>query len=329
MAAYYTANHAATGYKSPLCVLETGSPVDVFALACSDVVKPATSLPFVSKPVAAAVATARAAPTAPAANRGVDLTTKAEAEADGFWVFFWRRFPKEKKLYVARKKAKKALKECTDETLKAALLRSYEKAAAAYQRYFTKAEAAYDAHLREQAREYASDSDYAPSQSDAEEGPEEAEADAYYAPSDAEEELEEEPVKAVEPAPKKNSKRKFTGPAVGPVKKVARAKPGSKPQRPLPNGCGCSCGGSRCGHATETPEIRYDKSTQRQCCNKCHMQVSKAMNFLFGTKDPKNKSATTSVCWLNQCEEVRVLGLGGGRQVINRKAAAAASEYEE
>ena len=318
MAAYYTSNYTATDHQSPLCVREKGSPV--FAPACSDVVKPATSLPFVSKPATVAVATARAAPPAPAENRGVKRTTDADDDK-AFWSFSDKRFPKEYTLFLAYKKAKKALKKCTDDADETVLRGVYKKAKAAHARYLAKVEAAYDKYLREEAREYASDSDYAPSQSDAEEESEEVEADAYYAPSDA----EEEPVEDVEPAPKKNSKRKFTGPAVGPVKKAARAKPGSKPQRPLPGGCGCSCGGLRCGHATETPEIRYDKSTQRKCCNTCHMQVSKAMNFVFGTKNPKNESATTSVCWLNQCEEVRVLGLGGGRRVKNRKAAAAAA----
>lgn len=320
MAAFYTATNTATNTTTtcqpPLCVLAYGSP---FALEK----KPASLL--VSKPPTTAVETARAA--SPAVKRGVDFAADDDdddAESEKYWAFVRKHFPKEKRLYVALKNAKKALKKCKDDAREAALRCSFVKASSAYKRYVAKADAAYEHSLRE----YASESDYAPSWSDAEVD-EEAEADACYAPSDAEEEPEEAPADADEHAPKKSSKRKFSGPAVGPVKKAVRAKRGSKPLKPLPGGCGCSCGGVHCGHATATPEVRYDKSTQRTCCDSCGQMQYKAMSFLFGSKNPAFKYTIKSVCWLNQCEEVRVLGLGGGRQAKNRKAAAAVAAAEE
>ncbi len=299
-----------------------------FEPASYDGLKLATSLPFVSKPAAVAVATVLAAPPARAAN--APNADEAEAENDKLWDFVDSRAcatsmrNKEEKLHVKRVKAKKALKKalknCTGDVPERQ--RAYDKAKKAYFQYLDKVKKAYASHLRESAREYESDADYTPSQSDAEEEPAEAEADAYYAPSDAEEPAE---VEDDAPAPKKNSKRKHSGPAAGPVKKAPRAKPGSKPQKPLPNGCGCSCGGVRCGHATETPVIRYDKTTQRQCCNTCGIQQNKAMNFEHGDGVAANESSTRSLCWLNQCDDVRLHGFGVGHQGKNRKAAAAAA----
>jgi hypothetical protein len=332
MAAYYATTTTANYYQRALCAPAHDSTFDAFLLgkelapACADfgaaysgVAKPGTSMQLVTKPAGAAVATARTA--AQPDDRGACGT----ADDEKYWAFIRKNFPKEPRLYAARKTARKALKECTDDGRKADLQRAYKKAVARHNRYADKANAAYDKSVREEAREYASDSDYAPVHSEAEDD-EEAEADAYYAPSDAEEAPEEEPAEDAEPAPKKSSKRKFNGPAFGPVKKAARAKRGSKPTKPLEGGCGCSCGGAHCNYATETAQICYDKSTGRRCCNACGNVQSQARNFLFGAKNPANERSTKIVCWLNQCEEVRVLGLGGGFQRKNRKAAAAVAE---
>jgi hypothetical protein len=95
----------------------------------------------------------------------------------------------------------------------------------------------------------------------------------------------------------------------------------------LPNGCGCSCDGVRCGRVTETSEIRYDMTTKRQCCNACGMQQRKAHYFLFGAGGAASEVATRSVCWLSQCEDVRLHGIAPVHQGNNH--AAADSENEE
>ena len=322
MAAYFTSSdHQFTDHQ--------------FEPASYDGLKLATSLPFVSKPAAVAVATVLAAPPARAAS--APNADDAESENE-FWAFVDSRFcnkimaNKEAKLHKKRVKAKKALnkamKNCTDDARVPDRQRAYDTARKAYFQHKAKLKKAYARHLRESARESESDTDYTPSTSDEEEEQEEpAEADSYFAQSDAEEPEEPEEPEEVEddaPAPKK-SKPKSSGPAAGPVKKAPRAKPGSKPPKKLPNGCGCSCGGVRCGHATETPVIRYDKSTQRQCCNTCGVQQNKAMNFVHGDGAAGNETATTSLCWLNQKDDVRLHGFGGGHQGKNRKAAAAAA----
>jgi hypothetical protein len=315
MAAYFTSSdHQFTDHQ--------------FEPASYDGLKPATSLPFVSKSAAVAVATVLAAPPARAAS--APNADDAEAENE-FWAFVDSRFcnkimaNKEAKLHKKRVKAKKALnkamKNGTDDARVPDRQRAYDTARKAYFQHKAKLQKAYARHLRESARESGSDTDYTPSPSDEEE---EEEADAYYAPSDAEEPAEPAEVEDDAPAPKK-SKPKFSGPAAGPVKKAPRAKPGSSTPKKLPNGCGCSCGGVRCGHATETPAIRYDKSTQRQCCNTCGLQQNKAMNFVHGDRVAANKTATTSLCWLNQCDDVRLYGFGGGHQGKKRKAAATAA----
>jgi hypothetical protein len=347
MNAYYTT----TAIKDTLCVLEKGHPacVDFGAPSSSYMAtlnpEPLTASPLVFKPATGEVATARTQP--PAANRSDDAdadkywvegaTARApppaanridEADAAKYWAFVDKKFPKEKSLYKARTAAKKALKKCKDDWQKDVLQRSLDEARAAYKRYIAKADAAYDNHLREEAREYASDSDYAPTDAEDVVDDEWAEADAFYAPSDADEESVE-PVEEDEPAPKKDSKRKFPGPAVGPVKKKTRAPRGSKPRIPLPTGCGCSCGGVRCHFAQDTAEICFDKTTQRVCCSTCGVLQKNARSFFFGSMNPKLAYATRSACWLNQSVEVRELGLGGGRQVKNRKAAAAMATAEE
>ena len=93
----------------------------------------------------------------------------------------------------------------------------------------------------------------------------------------------------------------------------------------LPNGCGCSCNGARCGLATETSVIRYDKSTQRPCCNACGVRQNKAMNFVHGNGIATHQVAARSLCWLNQSEDVRLFGFGAGHQGNNHVAAAAAA----
>jgi hypothetical protein len=98
---------------------------------------------------------------------------------------------------------------------------------------------------------------------------------------------------------------------------------------PLPNGCGCSCNGARCGHATETSVIRYDMTTQRQCCNACGMQQRKARVFLFIAGGSANEVATRSVCWLSQCEDVRLHGFGAVHQGNNQAAVDSEDENEE
>ena len=77
-----------------------------------------------------------------------------------------------------------------------------------------------------------------------------------------------------EHAPKKDSKRKSTGPAAGLVEKKQRAARGSKPPKSLKDGrCRCACG--VCPKTT-TSEICYDKSSGLECCNACYARQSQA-----------------------------------------------------
>lgn len=98
-----------------------------------------------------------------------------------------------------------------------------------------------------------------------------------------------------------------------------RSKPNTNERLTMGQPCGCSCEGAHCGFDRTTSEKRYDLTTQRRCCNACRMIQNKAMKWLV-TEDPALLFATRKACWLNQSEEVRELGLGGGRQYHQRKA---------
>jgi hypothetical protein len=130
------------------------------------------------------------------------------------------------------------------------------------------------------------------------------------------------PATGDEHAPKKDSKRKSTGPAAGLVEKKQRAARGSKPPKPLKDGCGCACG--VCPETT-TSEIGYDKSSRGQVCGKCNARQKQAFSYCWGEnpENPANLRATKMPCWLKQCENVRVMGQGGGRQGKNSPLLAA------
>jgi hypothetical protein len=98
-----------------------------------------------------------------------------------------------------------------------------------------------------------------------------------------------------------------------------RCKPNTNQRTAMGQPCGCSCEGVHCGFARTTPEKRYDLTTQRRCCNACRIIQNAAMKWL-ATKKRSLLYATRKPCWLNQCDGVRELGLGGGRQYQQRKA---------
>jgi hypothetical protein len=101
--------------------------------------------------------------------------------------------------------------------------------------------------------------------------------------------------------------------------KKQRSKKNTLEREPMDQPCGCSCEGVHCGFARTTPEERYDLTTQRRCCNACRIIQNAAMKWLV-TMDRSLFYATKKPCWVNQCEGVRELGLGGGRQYVQRKA---------
>jgi hypothetical protein len=299
-------------------------------------VKPASFFsPISYKSVAFATATARGAPP--------NATTAAyddgdAAAATAYWAYVDRVFPRERRMYSKRRDAKKAYKLCTDSLIKRSLKTAYKSASVAYKKLRARVNAAYDkANQAASDSDAGADSDYAPD-SDA------SDATAYDSAKSEMVASDSESPSAVRMAGKahrqaevpeaKRSKPPPGGPATGPIKppptrakknsKPTRAKKNSKPKKELENGCACGCGGSACGYAQKTSEVRYDMTTNLPTCLACRVRQNKAFDFVHMSLEGNGRAPSVmSACWLNQGEDVRVNGFGRGNRTRERHSTVA------
>lgn len=309
LAAYRAADYYKAAKKAtPLILIEKDSP---FAPIYTDTSKASTSsFPLECKKASVSAETAR--------NEAPPTAVTRDKHWEKYWDYADENFPRLRSLHNKIRTAAKALRafekstdKDVDEEAEKNLRRRLDKAYFKYEKYMDMVEAAYKKSLRGDS----SDSDFVPGWRDFE-SDEEAEDDESFDAEAAEEpEDREEPATDDEAAAKKKkvSKRKFSSPATSDVKKKPRAPRGSKPKKPLSNGCSCSCGVCT---LTETSEICYDKTLKTECCNKCYAKQTAAFSYFWSKKklyNPAHKWATTWPCWTNQCMEVKDLGLGGGR----------------
>jgi|LakMenE18May11ns_1017448.scaffolds.fasta_scaffold9934176_3 hypothetical protein len=331
LAAYRAADYYKAAQKAtPLILIEKDSP---FAPIYTDTSKASTSwFPLECKKASVSAETARneAPPTAVTRDKHASSRWKTE-HWEKYWDYADENFPRLRSLHNKSKTAAKALRafekstdKDVDEEAEKNLRRRLDKADFKYEKYMDMVEAAYKKSLRGDS----SDSDFVPGRRDFE-SDEEAEDDESFDAEAAEEpEDREEPATDDEAAAKKKkvSKRKFSSPATSDVKKKPRAPRGSKPKKPLSNGCSCSCGVCT---ATETSEICYDKTLKTECCKKCYAKQTAAFSYFWSKKkryNPAHKWTTTKTCWTNQCMEVKDLGLGGGRYIKTGPVVAAGED---